>query len=252
MRKIFLTYRQNELFDKYVPQILDGLSIVGTFIIPAGTEVLDVKDEYSQKLSTLSECGVTHIIHDDTCSPWDFLSDSSLHEYRNKIVRLDRLFSSQIYKWIGRQTVADNLKWFASCVANGKPVKKVVVVKKSINDHDCAGEEDISHPRGMQGFVAEKVGEVFKAESVMVDTLKEALEFAHEVEAMIVADRHSGIKEVMPRSGKWYDSLSNWPHQCMLFILPFETCAKQLIDRGTFPYSFNVDEMRDEVLMQLV
>ena len=86
-----------------------------------------------------------------------------------------------------------------------------------------------------------------EATTQIVQTLAEALEHASDKETLIVLDRHCGIKEIMAQAGGWYRSLGNWPHPSMLYMLPFETCASNLVSRGGFDFAFDLELMRQKL-----
>ena len=51
----------------------------------------------------------------------------------------------------------------------------------------------------------------------------------------------------MAESNGWYNSLANWPHASMLFLLPLETTAANLVSQGNIDLEFDVEKMRGEL-----
>ena len=83
--KTFCIYRDNNLFSKYVPQLLEeGFEIVGTFIVPAGTDYDSVEEEAIVALKSMQGKGVKIIITDDT-----FWKVARNHRPSGELVSLD-------------------------------------------------------------------------------------------------------------------------------------------------------------------
>lgn len=252
--KFFVIYRQNALFDQYVPLLLEGLPVAGTFTIPAGEAISSHQVKLQAVLQALPE-GVTHFLTDETCALHSIpgLTVPGFPAPANKTVWLDTLFSKQVDKWNRGQTVSANLVWFAKQLLAGRTVKRVIVVREAIKDHRFVGTENpLQGPIPLQTWIGEQLGAGLDALHSITETLAEAIAAAGDDEsAMIVADRHCGLKDVMKRDGNWYRSLSNWPHRAALLTLPFETAAAQLMGRGSFEHSFDLAAMREEIKVEV-
>jgi hypothetical protein len=254
---LFVSYRENALFNEYVPQLLEGLPISGTFIIPAETWPEDKGEEYITAFTNLQKNGVRGILCDETCNPMYFENrDGMKSESRFsrgiywKTISLNWLFQKEVEKWVGNNSVATNLCHFATEAAAGHKIQKIVVVKNSLGDHTLVGSQaPLANQRDT--WITSQLAACFNASTAIVNTLAEALPHMDDESTLLVADRHCGIKKLMG-GGAGYNSLANWPKKCALLLLPFETCAAQLIGRGTFPHRFDIQSMQDEVRKDMV
>ena len=181
--------------------------------------------------------GATTILTDYTCL------GAGRHEigkmFFQEEIFLDELFSIQVENCSSGNTMDDNFVWCAKQIADGKPIKSVVVVENCIGDHSINGR------RPCIDWVKDQLTGLFSGATVeVVETLDEALVLADNPETLLVADRHCGVKKVMSREDGWYNSLNNWEYSSMLYMLPPETCVGHLINRGVVDFEFDLEEMR--------
>lgn len=254
MRKFFVAYRNNDLYATYVPRLLEGLNVVGTFVVPRGTELETVREAATAAVEKAVAAGATGIISDETCGhiadvpvPGDYWPRCRFGCH----VTLDRLFAWQIENICPNNTIAENFAWFAKQVVGDRRVTSVVVAEDRIADHDLVGTDDDRQPfqNGARlEWMVRQLNQLFPNVAVKkVFKLQEALEFATDPEALLVLDRHCGIKEIMDQKAGWYNSLANWPYPSMLMLLPLETCAANLASAGTIDFEFDLEAMRNEI-----
>lgn len=249
---LFVIYRDNDLFRTHVHRILEGLNVVGTYVVPRGIAFDAVRDEAIAAAEQALANGARLLVTDQTCSSVNSILTEGESRPRNRFSRkslLDYIFRNQIDAGHPKNTVADNVAWFADQVTGKRTVKSAIIVQSRISDHCWAGKDNTELPRSeaeKSKWLAKQLNAIFPDSDVkIVETFKEALEFAGDPETLLVLDRHCGVKEVMSREGDWYNSLSNWPHACMLFQLPFETCAANLVSRGNVGHIFEIEAMRN-------
>ncbi len=242
--KLFVAYRNNSLFSRFVPELLEGLEIEKTFIIPAGTSLQDVKGELTAACSNLES---THFLTDSTCRPYNIGRVIKQNLSSKVEIKLDSLFEHEVYIWTEGHNSSENIVWFTEHVSMGNEIKRIVIVRDCICDHGFGrSEEDVVI------WISEQLANRFSVQPEVVKTLDEAMPFLDESETIIVVDRHAGLKDLMKVDGEHgYHSLDNWRYKSMLLTLPFETCAEQLISRGAFEHSFNIDRMRESIKEQL-
>ncbi|OIO48270.1 MAG: hypothetical protein AUJ34_03420 [Parcubacteria group bacterium CG1_02_41_12] len=252
---IFLAYRNNRLFQKYVPKIIEGFPIAGTFVLPAGTELDDKREEYINAVNSATEKGATMFLDDHTCMRYHYeeYTGGNLQWGEDEFeIHLDWSFRSQIESWTGNRSAMENIAWFAKQVANSQPVNKIVIVVDRITDHSFAGDggNDLRNCKKLEtaSRISTKMSEAFAdAEIISVLHLEEALEYANNPCIMIVADRHCGIYQIAADAKHNYEEYGGWPYPCMLFLLPLESCAARLIDRGDFSFNFDCEEIREKI-----
>ncbi|MFC1644617.1 hypothetical protein ACFL08_01165 [Patescibacteria group bacterium] len=249
--KIFLIYRNNELFQEYIPRIMEDFDVVGTFVVPAGVSYESIAEEAIEAAEDAKSKGAYLLVSDETCRGIAYkptLSDKWKDRFKRSFCGLDYIFSRQIEEGFCNSTSVDNLVWFALQVVNGRNLKKVIVVQECISDHHYAGSDNCrripTEERSI--WVSNHLQDLFpEARIQVVGTLDEALPYASDPELLLVADRHCGVKDIMSQEGGWYNSLSNWPHECMIYMLPFETCAANLISLGSIDFRFDVAKMKE-------
>jgi hypothetical protein len=253
---IFIAYRSNQLFDKYVPGLVKGLPVTETFIIPAGTSFSDVRAAAFAATERAQRKGAATILLDFTCTELSELRVSPEEEWPkkrfHKTVSLDYLFASEVDRQSPGSTVAQNFVRFARLVVDEKPVTTVVVVQESLGDHEFAGT---NKPFGQfmdakaVAWIVGQVKELFPKSAVnVVATLDKALESADDPATLVVCDRHCGVKEVMGKRNGMYGSYANWPYPAMLYMLPFESCAAHLAGLSRLDFTFDLAKMQQEIL----
>ncbi len=245
------------LFDTYIPRLLEGIPLAGSFTISAGESLVEKSSEFVSALDCIEDGKISLIISDSTCSPGNFekATGTSLKlsgTLIKNLVLFDDLFAEQIREWTSKHTALQNLRWLALQVANGIRVKKIVVINNCICDHctfkiKCTIENATCDA---STWIGSKLGELLSAEHVVVQSVAEAIQYAGDSQNMIVADYHSGIQDVMNSNTnlKRFYSFDNWPYCAMLLTLPIEVCTAQLVDRGNFPLCFNVERMKENVI----
>lgn len=251
----FVAYRENELFLKYLPGILEGLPIAGKFVIPQGTDLKDCKDAFIAAADAALANGATYFLTDGTCSGYHYMDLTGRRRIKGKEsyqinIDFDGIFRNEIERWLGSNPTADNILWFAEQITTGRTVDKVVIVADRIKDHGFVGNTPLTMGKteeGLQEILSKRFPD---ADVQIVKDLQAAMAFADEENTMLVLDRHCGIKELMldERGYQIYTSLGNWKHASMLYMMPFETCADQLMERGTFPYRFDTEKMRAAIM----
>ena len=247
--KTFCIYRDNNLFSKYVPQLLEeGFEIVGTFIVPAGTDYDSVEEEAIVALKSMQGKGVKIIITDDT-----FWKVARNHRPSGELVSLNYLFASQTREIVPEAASPEQLiTWFAQQLTSGHAPRRVIVVKDCICDHKYISYELMDELMGddeRAGWIIKHFESIFpEAEFSIVAKLDDALSCANDAETLLVADRHCGIKDIMRKERGWYDSLNNWPYACRLYQLPLETCMENLISVGLTDFRFDVQKMRESII----
>jgi hypothetical protein len=256
-KQLFVMYRRNDLFDRRVPQIIDGLPVGGVFTIEVGTTIAENKSAYMDFLQKIPLGSA--MLSDETCHPCvnqEIIGTESSNGAEGRCagssVSLDDLFFQEVQRWTKDQTQDENLVWFAKQVIGQRPIQGVLVVADCISDHAFAGNSGTMYQyNAEENWIATILGGALGVASTVTPTLEEAIQKCGDCpEILIVADRHCGLKNVMSRTGKWYRSLANWPHKSALFTLPFETCADQLIERADFTYDFDIANMRAKVLSE--
>ncbi len=245
---IFVTYRNNDLFQTHVPRLLEGLSVTSQFVIPAGTELDTVKDEYVAAVERAVSNGARIMLSDETCNEWQYKGYVG-HEpkFRSTSVNLNELFHTQVEDWLGSKTLAQNSVWFAQQLVGTRLVKQILVVTDSICDHRLVGSGGPGRRSNLE--MAEWLGEqlaghFLDAKVSVVDSLADALKWAEDPTALLVMDRHCGIKPLIP--DYWY-SLSGWKSPALMFMLPFENTTHHLMGREGFDFSFDYDQMRKKI-----
>ena len=254
---IFVAYRKNLLFDTYIPRLLEGIPLAGSFTISSGESLVEKSSEYISALDSSSDEEISLIITDSTCSPTNFKKSTgiSLNLSGTLIknhVYFDDLFAEQIRVWTNEHTALQNVRWLALQVANGTRVNKIVVINSCICDH-CVFKIQCTNDNAVCDasiWIGSKLGTLFRAEHVVVQSMAEAVQYLGDSHNLLVADYHSGTQDVMNsrRNDKRFYSFDNWPYQAMLLTLPIEVCTAQLVDRGTFPLLFDVDRMKENVI----
>lgn len=256
-QKLFVIYRDNSVFRNFVPQLLEGLEVVDTYIVPQGTKPDDVLKVATSAMERARENGANIIISDITCTNLAYKERSVGYPTLlfSDIITLDFIFKSQISKWKPKNTMAENFAWFARQITKNRKIKSIVVVESQIADHRLAGSDDKNQLRKTSDrseWIVNQLRAIFpKCIIRLVKKLPEALELASDPETLLVLDRHCGIKNTMSNKNGWYDSLDNWPYPSMLYLLPFETCAANLMSQGNFEFEFNIEDMRQELAQNL-
>lgn len=241
--KLFVLYRDNDLFRAYIPQLLESFDIVDKVVIPQGTEFDDaLRAEIRESITKAKANGAEFACADYTC-----LYEFKLYNDWNKYTILDYLFQDQVEKLLKSHPTDDEKKaWFARSLTGGKSVKKIILVTSRIRDH---GFWDVGSAADVAEHIAQVVGHVYTdAEKHVTKDLGEAMAFVDDPEALIILDRHCGIKEKFSKDGRWYSAHENWHHKSILFILPFETALGHLVGRPGFDFDYNINDMVAAIL----
>ena len=140
--------------------------------------------------------------------------------YWDAEISIDEIFRNEVCGWLGVNSVADNLGWFAGMIAEGRTVEKIVIVANRLADHRFEGEGSweyrfgAKHTPVLEQRMMDALGDKYPSASMeVVDTLEDAMVHAEEDTTMLVVDRHSGIKDVMQQE---YEKLSMWTRRSML------------------------------------
>ncbi len=264
MKRLFVAYRRNTLFDTYVPSLLEGLDVVGTFIVPQGVAFDTCSEAALAAAISAQSAGAEAILVDSTCGGLAYRRNErglSVNRFRPHI-GLDYCFSQEVDRLFPVNTVGDNLAWFATQVVANRQVAAVVVIADCITDHKLVGVDTHQqwgwHNADLPHLIGVHAQRLFPAATVtVVRKLEDALLDAQDPTTLLILDRHCGIKKLMQAASSRKDddcayfSLTNWPHPSQLMMLPFETCLGHLIESGQINYSFNIGMMRAVILREL-
>jgi hypothetical protein len=240
MKRIFVAYRENSLFREYMPSLVAGTEVAGTFILPRGA---DFKAERPKAVEMIRNTRLTRdidvFVNDSTCA--ELISCCP----KARFVSLNRIFGEQIGEYTKRQPIDKNVRWFAERIAQNRAIASIVVIDHCINNSPLEGKMT-EIPIDRAAWYAKQIKEVFPlANVVRLPALKDAFGGCiNDEHALIILDINCGAKEEISMADGWYQSLNNWKYKALPLILPLPIVTCQLVNRGKFNFDFNVDKLR--------
>lgn len=259
MKKIIVAYRNNALFQEYVPGILAQIPAgveIKQNVFPAGTNPSNIREKLE---SSLREEEIPFVyLSDFTCGLFRLKCEALLQKERNKGIvyrYLDEAFYKIVQKMYKSRDFSQIFK--AIALATSKNPSVVCVVVDNILDH-LYGFKDASKMMNKYGHRALSPDPVLFAEFILgvlketyreveicaEQTLKSALfRYGEDENAIIVADRHCGIYEEMSD----YMNIASWQYKARLFILPFETTVHHLVQQDKLEEKFDISALCDVI-----
>ncbi len=245
MQSIFVAYRTNTLFARYLPELLDGLPVVGTFVVPSGDQFVWGSQTHTNcKNAVLAALDKgAGLLTDLTCHPYQRIGV----DCKGSLAFIDKLFSEQIDAKREQSTSVDNLVWFAKELAEGRSLRQIIVVERSIADHDLVGSDNLfqmlsgtreqraaQRAEGIAGILGENFPGI---ETVIAQPADLLLCRIEDPNTMVVIDRHA--TNHVPDYGAL--------RRTILYTLPFEDSALGLIERGNLSWEFDIAEMQEKL-----
>ncbi len=254
MKKLIVTYRDNELFSSIVPKLLAliprGVE-VEKLIFPQGTPVAEMTEPIKALLKGVT--GPTIYLSDQTCSTnysdLYYAVEAEFKAARSKGFRsahpLDFLMSLVVNKMFDTKTFAETFKKLYEAMAKG--ISQVIIVQELLNEHrygysdvETFGETTYTMCNGIKRFVNEVDPEVTV---IIVGNVAIAKKIGGDsASTMIIANRHTEAMED-----------HKWPYQAKLFLLPFEsTMGNFSTEDNPFGKELDVQDMYNCLIKNII
>ncbi len=254
MKKLFVAYRNNNLFQNYVPAILGHLPrevVIEKVVYPAGTDRSEIIADLPSRLPTNEKflC-----LFDRTCEHAAYKVE---RDYRAELVILhhsiDELFNNVAKKLFDTRTeegIRLGIVKLVGLLCDESP-SAVEIISRSLTDHmyhksfekyQAGGDgEDArgitANERGMAEFLSNVFKEMFPSVSVDVQPYPSS----HYGEGtVVVADRHSLSSDIC-----W--DIDGWSHGAKLLLLTFENAIAHLTTMGRLAEQFDTKSQCGEL-----
>lgn len=269
MEKLIVVYRNNDLFEKYMPAILSHVPIsflVEKIVYPAGTELSHVAADLPGKFPHEEFYG----LFDRTCdevlrkvsgAEWEKLGHVT--EYGDpvswkKLKTIDELFWEATKKIIGvdgytpgsEEGFELGFKRLLGFLCESEP-PSIFVVSRCVTDH-LSGELREKYRGGLSreddedrfvSFLEGALRELYS--SAVVKVVRECSETEKGEGVLIVADRHCRITDI---DTLW--DITEWPHKAQLFLLPFENAIAHLTTLGKLAEQFDAQALYNDLSLK--
>lgn len=261
MKKLVVVYRNNELFEKYVPVILSHVPvdiIIEKIVYPAGTQKEVIAADLLPRLRAITE--PFYYLSDLTCSHGGsrFGVYETLNQKGNMVTvikTLDKIFKEEVnLVMIGGENFAaseDNLKITSAKLINlitdDMPPSRFIIVTSHIADHlsrelsEKYGESVVKNrppdEKGFVTFLTTVFNQIYPtADVVQVEQFSQIkqLDF-NNATTVIVVDRHHPFF----MSNSSLDDITKWCYTAKLFMLPFENTLMHLKQLGKVRIEFD-------------
>lgn len=246
MKKLIAAYRENDLFVKYMPEVIGLLSKEITtekFVFPAGTDVAQLRENLESALK--DEKGFV-FLHDTTC---DAFSKETRKEREIRAYNLDEIFSDCASKAV-REVFGKETNKEESFLAGLKKLAKLVhtnptniyIVEDHLADHFRYIHYEKRDNQTISLALKKVLKEVFPvAKIAIVSSYADAVKrCANNQDAMIVVDRHCDVMENDM-------DITQWPHKTKLFMFPLENAANHLFELKKLSASFDAEAIFKEI-----
>lgn len=265
MTRIILAYRDNTLFRRYIPAVLDALTANGntveTLVIPASVSADDALKQAREFLSQQQESGL--YVSDKTCSceyGWGIASENCerLEMPRQRAI-LDELFASLVNDQLKVSTFEEGIKKVLEMYSVDRKIDKVLMVEGNIGDHiqgDASSDAQFLRAAASQMMTDARVSwnrffvDMFERhinnaipgiEVIRYPTYKSAVPHCEELTtSLMVTDRHSegfpGYREPLP---------SCWDR---IVVLPLADAVANLVKAEKLEATFDPDQICEKIL----
>lgn len=282
MKKIIFIYRNNTLFDKYVPKIISYLCTlnieVETKIHKAGNELSLIEINNLQKFVDTNKDTCLYVF-DRTCAT--ILDNDEINS-----INLDNLFLSSIktkkywkqgYKICFQQLLKQTLT---------EKIQSIIIVRDHIADHvhedylvrsieslfkkhgfpkikwqtffnddhwyknqiksNLVKEYEKERQKVMQDFLSKSIIEKYGSLQIIFVEKYENIndEMKNEEKYLIIIDRHC---EIMTDCR----NILTWTHKAQLFVLPFINTIEHLITAGKSKEQFDIKEICNKIISKV-
>jgi hypothetical protein len=219
-KKLIVAYRNNPLFRKYLPSILDSLQTIAVkrIVYPESTSREEIDTRVEREL--FDEPGPFAFACDRTCSSWRGKPRNA--ERISRALWIDELFGTAASKFLGGRDFAENLTLVTRLTL--EEPKRIFIVRDSLADH-VNSEEFYRRPNRFAREIKRILTAIYPMAVVSeVDSL-DSPEFTNDApDDLIIVDRHH-------RYQGEYRNVS-WTRQASVVTLPLEEAIEDLILQG--------------------
>lgn len=270
MKRLVVAYRDNDLFHKYVPEILELLPqqevMIEKIVFSPQTDVKEIRSTLVKRLTIIK--GPFSYLSDNTCTIRNLESEGLLNrcysdaspEIRiRRSLTLDDCFCLVADKMFSRQDFTSIFCRLAKSICENP--SQIYVVERNITDHLWGMCRDGQHLvkttfAGSRYKFAQHIKGILEklyphTKVYVKETLESAIRGAVQScneNTLLVADRHCGIYDEM----KDARDITTWPYNFKLFCLPFENAVFHLMTLGKIKQDFDVKALYKEIFADIL